>query len=147
MHFHLATLADFDTWRRFREELYDDLDPAWSEDEIHRIATDPNMTTYLVFDETQPTPIGMLELSLRNIVDGCATSPVAYIDGLYLTEKWQGRGLGSQLLAFAKKWAGEQGCTELAVDTELDNVRAQKFYLREGFEETFRIVQFRMNLD
>ncbi len=146
MHFHLATLADFSTWHRLREELYDDLDPDHSETEIRRISEDPNLTTYLIFNESEMEPIGMLELSLRNIVDGCISSPVAYIDGLYVTEKWQGRGLGPQVLDFAKKWAREQGCSELAVDTELGNERAQKFYLRQGFEETFRVVQYRMTL-
>ena len=32
------------------------------------------------------------------------------------------------------------------MDTELENERAQRFYYRQGFEETFRIVQFRMEL-
>ncbi|MBI5916185.1 MAG: GNAT family N-acetyltransferase [Bacteroidetes bacterium] len=146
MRFHLATLDNFATWHHFREELYDDLDPAYSEAEIHRIANDPNMATYLVFEEVGNAPVGMLELSLRNIVDGCASSPVAYIDGLYVVENWQGRGIGPQLVAFARQWALGQGCTELAVDTELDNKRAQLFYRKNGFEETFRIVQFRMGL-
>ena len=91
MKYHLATLADLPTWRRLREELYDDLDPAHSETEIRRIAEDPDLATYFVFDETETAPTGMLELSLRNIVDGCLSSPVAYIDGLYVIEKWQGR--------------------------------------------------------
>lgn len=146
MRFHLATLNDFATWHRFREELYQDLDPAYSEAEIHRIANDPNMITYLIFEDDSDEPVGMLELSLRNIVDGCNSSPVAYIDGLYVVEKWQNRGIGPQIVAFSKKWAMEQGCTELAVDTELDNERAQQFYLKNGFEETFRIVQYRMDL-
>ncbi len=146
MHFHLATLADFPAWHRLREELYGYIDPAHSEAEIRHIVEDPALTTYLVFDENETAPIGMLELSLRNIVDGCLSSPVAYIEGLYLVEKWQERGLGSQVVDFAKKWAMEQGCSELAVDTELDNERAQKFYLRQGFEETYRVVQYRMAL-
>lgn len=146
MHFQLATLADFPIWHRFRDELYSDLDPAFSEAEIHRIANDPNMFTFLLFDKMNEPPIGMLELSLRNIVDGCNSSPVAYIDGLYVIGAWQSKGIGPKMVQFAKQWAKEQGCTELAVDTELDNEKAQRFYLRNGFEETYRIVQFRMDL-
>jgi aminoglycoside 6'-N-acetyltransferase I len=146
MKFHLATLADFNIWHRMREELYGGIDPAHSEAEIRHIVEDPALATYLVFDENETAPIGMLELSLRNIVDGCLSSPVAYIEGLYVVEKWQGRGLGPQFIDFAKKWAQEHGCTELAVDTELDNERAQRFYEKNGFEETFRVVQYRMGL-
>jgi len=146
LRFHLATIDDFDTWHRLRAELYADLDPDHSILEIERMVSDPALSTYLVFIGNEPEPIGMVELSLRNIVDGCISSPVANIDGLYLTEQYQGKGLGKMLLQFIKKWARENGCSELAVDTEPENERAQKFYLREGFEETFRIVQFRMDL-
>lgn len=147
MRFHLATLADFDYWQRFREELYDDLDPAYSEAEIHRITNDPNMASYLIFEDETDNLMGMLELSLRNIMDGCASSPVANIDGLYVVEQFQNQGIGPKIIAFSKQWALEQGCTELTVDTELDNHRAQQFYLKNGFKETFRIVQYKMELD
>ena len=146
VRFHLATLADLDTWMRLRLELYGDLDPAWNEQEIRRIAEDDNLTTFFVFAENQEASAGMVELSLRNIVDGCMTSPVGYIEGLYVLQPWQKRGLGRQMLLFAKQWAREQGCTELAVDTELDNTSAQQYFQLNGFEETFRVVQFRMDL-
>ncbi len=146
LEFKLATLENFDVWQRFRAALYHDLDPAFNKDEIRRTVEDPNLTSFLVFKNEEPNPIGMIELSLRNMVDGCISSPVAYIEGLYLIEKYQGQGLGKEMIVFIKKWAKEQGCTELAVDTELENERAQKFYLREGFEETYRIVQFKMGV-
>ena len=146
LQFKLATHDDFDIWHRFRAELYHGLDPVFSEQEIKRTVEDPALTTFLVFINKEPDPMGMIEMSLRNIVDGCSSSPVAYIEGLYLIEKYQGQGFGKEMLAFIKNWAKEKGCTELAVDTELENERAQKFYLREGFEETYRIVQFKMNV-
>lgn len=146
LHFHLATLDDFPTWHRLRAELYADLDPVHSENEIRRIVEDLDLTTFLVFDEKKETLIGMLELSLRNIVDGCESTPVAYVEGLYVLEPFQGQGLGKEMIAFAKKWGWEQGCTELAVDTEWENHKAREFYLRQGFEETFRVVQFRMRI-
>lgn len=148
MYFHLATLDDFKTWARFRAELYHDLDSEFNHEEIRRIVADPALATFLVFEKKYESGqvIGMIELSLRNIVDGCLSSPVAYLEGLYLTEKFQGKGLGKEMLDFVKKWAREKGCSELAVDTEIENGRAQKFYLKNGFQETYRIVQFRMGL-
>ena len=146
LDFQPAVLSDAAIWKRFRSELYDDLNLAHNETEIKRITKDPDLVSYLVFMKNETLPIGLVELSLRNIVDGCTSSPVAYLDGLYLIEKYRGRGLGREMLTFIKNWAKGQGCTELAVDTELENVRAQRFYLREGFKETFRIVQFRMGL-
>ncbi len=144
--FQPATLNDFETWARFRDELYDDLSPDYIETEIKRIIDDPNLASFIIYTATSDEPVGLVEMSLRNIVDGCVSSPVAYIDGLYLIEKYRGQGLGKALIDFTKKWARENNCTELAVDTELENERAQQFYLREGFTETFRIVQFRMEV-
>ncbi|MEO1259150.1 MAG: GNAT family N-acetyltransferase [Bacteroidota bacterium] len=144
--FKPATHNDFNIWSRFRDELYGDLKPDYIEAEIKRIIEDPDLASFIIYDKKNKTPVGMVEMSLRNIVDGCVSSPVAYIDGLYLIEEYRGKGFGKALISFTKKWAKENNCTELAVDTELDNKRAQKFYLREGFGETFRIVQFKMTL-
>ena len=146
LKFKPATLNDFETWSRFRDELYGGLEPGYIEAEIKRIMEDPGLASFIIYEEKKDIPVGMVEMSLRNIVDGCVSSPVAYIDGLYLIEKYRGQGFGKKLIQFTKKWAAENNCTELAVDTELENERAQKFYLREGFAETFRIVQYKMEL-
>lgn len=146
LQFRLACLSDLDLWLRLRTELYGDLDPRHNEQEIRRTVQDANLATYFVFEESATTPIGMLELSLRNIVDGCLTSPVAYVEGEYVLPAWQGKGAGKKMIEFAKSWALEKGCSELAVDAELDNVEAQNFYEHLGFRETFRVVEFRMDL-
>ncbi|MEK7254352.1 MAG: GNAT family N-acetyltransferase [Bacteroidota bacterium] len=146
LQFCLAYLSDLDTWMRLRNELYGDLDPQHNEQEIRRTVEDSNLATFFVFEEGSTTPIGMLELSLRNIVDGCLTSPVGYIEGMYVEQPWQGKGIGKKMVEFAKTWALENGCSELAVDTELDNLEAQNFYRHNGFRETFRVVEFRMDL-
>ena len=43
-------------------------------------------------------------------------------------------------------WCADNGYTELATDTELENTRAQSFYDSAGFEETGRIVQYRIDI-
>lgn len=144
LDFRLANLDDLPVWIKLREELYGDLEPDYNEREIRRTVADPALTSFIVHIDTAQEPVGMLELSLRNIVDGCVSSPVAYIEGLYVKEPWQNKGFGKQMIAYAKRWGLEQGCRELAVDTELDNEKPQVYYARLGFEETYRVVQFRM---
>jgi len=89
----------------------------------------------------------MLELSLRNFVDGCLGGPVGYVEGIYLAPQTRGRGEGRRLLDFAAGWFRSRGCRDMAADAELDNEEAQRFLKRAGFEETFRIVEYRRSLD
>ena len=89
----------------------------------------------------------MLELALRNIVDGCLSSPVGYLEGIVVNPEFRGRGISRLLLQEAENWFRLKGCTEMATDSDLANTSAQEFHRQMGFEETFRIVQFRRPLN
>ena len=51
------------------------------------------------------------------------------------------------LLAAAKAWTRAKGCSELASDSRLEDVTAQAAHRACGFEETERVVYFRLPLD
>lgn len=87
--------------------------------------------------------VGFLEVSLRNLVDGCMGGPVGYIEGIYLLPEYRGLGLGGVLTDAAAEWFAAQGCRDMATDTEIDNEDAQEFWSGLGFEETWRVVQYR----
>jgi aminoglycoside 6'-N-acetyltransferase I len=42
-----------------------------------------------------------------------------------------------------EKWAAENGCSEFASDTELDNLASQRMHVALGFQETERVVYYR----
>jgi len=46
----------------------------------------------------------------------------------------RGRGIGSKLFAEAARWAREQGCKQLKVETQNVNVQACRFYAKQGCE-------------
>lgn len=94
----------------------------------------------------QTGAVGFAEVALRNLVDGCLTSPVGYLEAIFVEPEARGHGLGRQLLDAAKDWARKQDCSEFATDSDLKDVDAQEFHLANGFKETYRIVQFRMDL-
>ena len=54
--------------------------------------------------------------------------------------------IAKDLFNTATKWCVEQGCTELATDAELANIAAQNFHLNMGFEETYRIVEYKKKI-
>ena len=54
-------------------------------------------------------------------------------------ESHRRRGVGAQLIAAAENWAREQGCTEMASDTQLDNTQSLQAHLRLGYEIAERV--------
>lgn len=62
-------------------------------------------------------------------------APVAAADlhRLYLLPAWQGRGIGSRLLAYLEAWLREQGYTSYGAYVHVRNQPAQRFYRRQGF--------------
>jgi len=131
-------------WLSFRKMLYHDLSEVFNLKEMRLIEQDQSRTVYLMYDGD--LAIGMLELALRNFVDGCLSSPVAYLEGIYLISEYQRKGLSSLMMDKVKEWSKKKGCSELASDAEIDNYTAQKFHVSAGFEETYRIVEYKMKL-
>ena len=133
------------SWKRMRQALYHELDDDFQKDEMALIANDSEKReSFIVFDRGHE--IGLLEMSLRNFVDGCLTSPVAYIEGIFINKTYTGQGYGRKILNEAKAWGMARGCTEIASDSELDNLDAQKFHIAMGFQVTYRIVQYKMKI-
>jgi len=75
----------------------------------------------LAFDDAG-SAIGFIELSIRAYAEGCITDHVAFIEGWYVEPNERGKGVGAALIRAAEAWARSQGCTELASDTQIDNV-------------------------
>jgi aminoglycoside 6'-N-acetyltransferase I len=90
--------------------------------------------------------VGFAELSIRNIVDGCSTDRVAYLEGWYVVPESRRKGIGRALIHAAEQWAICQGCTEFGSDSEIDNDVSYAAHLRAGFEETGRVRTYRKKL-
>ncbi len=92
-------------------------------------------------------PIGFAQCGLRSdYVEGTDTSPVGYLEGIFVTEEYRNRGVAKNMLKACQVWAKEQGCTEFASDCELVNEESLKFHLKMGFEEANRIICFTKKL-
>jgi len=100
---------------------------------------------FLFFEDDEP--VGFISLSLRNdYVEGTDSSPVGYIEGVYVKPGFRRRGIAEKLVEHAKEWSEKCGCTELASDCRLDNTTSQAFHTGVGFAETNRIVCYTMQL-
>lgn len=89
---------------------------------------------------------GFAEFGLRKFAEGCATSPVAYLEGIWVDADARREAVATGLVRAGEEWARSLGITELASDCSLDNLGSQAFHLAAGFEEAGRVVCFRRSL-
>ena len=82
----------------------------------------------------------------RDYVEGTESSPVGYLEGIFVEKSSRGQGIARQLLAACENWARAQGCREFASDCELDNEGSLAFHLALGFAEANRIICFTKKL-
>ena len=103
-------------------------------------------TEYFLAKEKEEA-IGFAACSLRqDYVEGAETSPVGYLEGIYVIEGQRGKGVARGLLKAAETWAAERGCQEFASDCELENRESIAFHNATGFREANRIVCFTKRL-
>jgi aminoglycoside 6'-N-acetyltransferase I len=148
MQVRTATGADVERWASMRSALWPDgdLDEHRAEvlEQLDSSAADK--IAFIAVDD-EGAACGFAEASLRrDYVNGCDTSPVGFLEGVFIEPTHQGRGVGRRLCSAAEKWAREKECRELASDALLENIRSHAFHAAVGFEETERVVYFRKNL-
>lgn len=92
-------------------------------------------------------PVGFAQCQLRHdYVEGTKTSPVGYLEGIYVAPACRHRGFAAALLRACENWAEEMGCTEFASDCELTNSDSYAFHKSMGFAEANRIICFTKTL-
>ncbi|MDG2167338.1 MAG: GNAT family N-acetyltransferase [Opitutales bacterium] len=141
----IATEYDRDVWKALRGIVYDGCPEAVHEEDINIWLRDSDKVCFLIEENSKVA--GFLEASLRNVVDGCLSSPVGYMEGVCFFPEYRSHGLSKQLMEAAMQWMKDQGCTEMGSDAELHNAEAIKFHQANDFKETFRVVQFMKKLN
>ena len=92
-------------------------------------------------------PIGFAQCGLRrDYVEGTDSTPVGYLEGIFVKAEYRNRGFARELLSACENWAKNLGCTEFASDCELDNTLSLKFHMAVGFTEANRIICFRKDI-
>lgn len=91
--------------------------------------------------------LGFAEGALRHDhVDGTSTSPVAFLEGIFVLPEARRRGIARQLVETLARWGREMGCREFASNALAENLDSHAFHRAAGFEETERVVFFRREL-
>lgn len=105
-----------------------------------------NATIFLAFDNH--IPIGFVQCQLRtDYVEGTDSSPVGYLEGIFVKEDYRYKGTARKLVEQCEIWAKEKGCLEFASDCEIMNIDSLQFHLHLKFIEVNRIICFTKKLD
>jgi len=79
-------------------------------------------------------------------VEGTESSPVGYLEGIFVVEEERKKGVAKELLNACQDYVKQRGCIEFASDCELDNEESLNFHMKMGFEEANRIICFKKRL-
>jgi len=141
--------ADRAQWAALRTALYTDADPdtepAHLAAEIDAMLARDDWATFGA-ETGDRALVGLIELFERNVAESCETSPVTYVEGLWVAPQWRRQGLARQLLQAGMDWGRSRGRSEIASDVQIANLLSQAVHRRLGFEETERLVTYRMDI-
>lgn len=139
-----ATNADSLTLAQLASQMWD-ASPAELAPEFSELTQSAEAACFLAFEGD--TPVGFAQCQLRHdYVEGCETSPVGFLEGVYVQPKYQHKGIARQLVAACEDWARSVGCTEFGSDCEIDNTESLAFHLAIGFDEVNRTIWFHKKL-
>ena len=140
-----ANTADAWTLAEMAAELFHHDDPLALQAEFEALTQHAEAACFLA--EDGEAAVGFAQCQLRHdYVEGTKTSPVGYLEGIYVVPSCRHRGFARALLRACENWAEEMGCTEFASDCELTNSDSYAFHKSMGFAEANRIICFTKTL-
>lgn len=137
--------GDLARWIALRAELWSDQ----STDELNAegraaIAADPPLVVFVAAANEEL--LGFIEVGLRSVAEGCASSPAPYVEGWYVRSDARRGGVGRALMRAVESWCRERGYTELGSDARADNRLSHVAHAALGFDEVETLVVFRKAL-
>ena len=90
--------------------------------------------------------VGFLEASLRPFANGCRSSPILFLEGVWVDPNFRRKNIGNLLMETLEAFARERGLQEIGSDCLLSNRLSAKIHKKWEFEETMRVIYFRKNI-
>ena len=113
--------------------------------DLHTMLSDDRFAAFVAVHDGRL--VGFAEASIRHDhVNGCDTTPVTFLEGIYVAPPHRRTGIASALTTVVADWGRAAGCGELATDSDLAHADAHAFHRGAGFTETERVVFFRRAL-
>ena len=136
-----ANVSDAATVANLAIQMWEDNTLEGLAEDLTEIIASPESAVFLLYDGE--TAIGFAQCQLRHdYVEGTESSPVGYLEGIFVEAAYRNKGYAKELLKQCEDWAKDMGCTEFASDCELENTGSLAFHLKMGFEEANRVICF-----
>src|SRR3954466_10057006 len=117
--------ADQPGWLELRQALWPDESASATLAEMEAFCRSPSRYAQFVAMSAVGEPQGFIELALRSdYVNGTESSPVAFLEAIYVAPAHRRQGIARALVAQAERWALSQACREFASDALLDNTHS-----------------------
>lgn len=140
-----ANVSDAATVANLAIQMWEDNTLEGLAGDLTEIIASPESAVFLLYDGEKA--IGFAQCQLRHdYVEGTDSSPVGYLEGIFVEAAYRNKGYAKELLKQCEDWAKDMGCTEFASDCELDNTGSLAFHLKMGFEEANRVICFTKRL-
>lgn len=109
-----------------------------------------DMSNYILGEDSavfikyyEDIPVGFAQCTLRrDYVEGCESSPIGYLEGIFVREDYRKKDIGRQLVQSCEEWSKLKGCIDFASDCEINNIGSFYFHKKVGFTEANRIICF-----
>ena len=138
--------AEFDTWVNFSMALFPESSLKETEDDLRRIAKLDKYQTFIA--KMDGIAVGYTTVTLRtDHVEGASTSPVGYLEAIYVEPAYRNHGVARALFHQGQAWCKAKGCSEMGSDTWDWNKDAQAFHEKLGFREEDVLVHFYKKID
>jgi aminoglycoside 6'-N-acetyltransferase I len=142
MNFTLAIKNDLPDWLEMALALWSYESKEDMEALFHTLFTSEN-DEMLMCRTDSGIAVGFANISIRKeYVEGSNSSPVGYIEGIYVKPEFRKQGIAKKFVELAEDWSRKRGCAELGSDTEVENIESQKFHRNIGFDRESHIVHF-----
>ena len=142
MNYHAITENNFNEWLAMGLALWPRHQKEELEKEFRNILASKN-NKVIIGEDKNGHAVAFINLSLRfEYVQGVSSSPVAYVEGIYVKPEYREQGIARELIMMAETWAKGKNCQELGSDAELTNVDSQKFHEKLGFSKIKTIVHY-----
>lgn len=134
-------------WSELRHRLWPEGSTAEHRVEIGEMLVEGERLVAFVALGDDGAVIGFAEAALRfDYVNGCETSPVVFLEGIFVHEEHRRQGIAAALVSAAADWGRARGVSEMASDADIANLQSHAMHAALSFEETERVVYFRKGL-
>lgn len=133
--------AYFEEYFDMARALFPDYSVGQLRKDLQHITSSGKHQAFLAMEDGQPS--GFVNVSVRrDYVEGATTSPVGYLEALYVKPGYRKRGVGCKLARTAEAWALARGCAQMGSDTWESHKDGISFHHKMGFRQEDILVHF-----